>query len=165
MRRKLREEISEALEVRSIGPARVLCRRPMLPAILPGLEVEGLGTIGLPLTVKQAGKNSNGTVNRPLTARGRRPSSTRASGGVWRLEPDRFSLSNPEWDQFLKTTLGKVQDMHGARNARRWSAIFTTCCSMSRGASSCPTGTVRSLTGWSRLWSLHSLRLTRGGNS
>ena len=32
---------------------------------------------------------------------------------VWRLKPGRFKLKNPDWQQFLKETLGKIQEELG----------------------------------------------------
>lgn len=110
MRKKLREEISEALgEINRPGS---FCAGGQVPAILPGLEVEGLGPIGLPLTVKQAKELKRHCKQAPY-GKGEKTVVDTSVRRVWRLEPDHFSLSNPEWDQFLKTTLGKVQDELG----------------------------------------------------
>ena len=46
------EKLRQAL--RKVDRPGTFCASGSVPAILPGLEVEGLGSVGLPLTVRQA---------------------------------------------------------------------------------------------------------------
>ena len=52
MRKEISERLSEALS--QIDRPGSFCVSGDVPTLLPGLEVEGLGPIGLPLTVQQA---------------------------------------------------------------------------------------------------------------
>jgi hypothetical protein len=78
------------------------------PAPLPGLGVAGLGPVGLPLTAAQAPE----LVERCRQAPYGRGEETLVDTGVrrvWQLDPDRFSLANPDWQQYLATTVQAVQ--------------------------------------------------------
>src|SRR4051812_46395503 len=79
-----------------------------VPAILPGLEVEGLGPVGLPLTAKQAKELKKHCHQAPY-GKGEKTLVDTKVRRVWRMEPDRFALTNPDWDRFLTETVGKVQ--------------------------------------------------------
>lgn len=78
------------------------------PAPLPGLDVAGLGPVGLPLTtalvpalVKKCRQAIYGKGEETLVDTNVRR--------VWQLDPDRFSLTNPDWPSYLTTTVQVVQ--------------------------------------------------------
>ena len=155
------EKLSQALiEIDRPGS---FCVSGSVPAVLPGLEVDGLGPIGLPLTAKQAKELIKHCDQAPY-GKGEKTLVDTNVRRVWRMEPDRFSLTNPEWKRFMDETVKKVQDELGLEK-QKLEATSTICCSMSRAASSCPIATARSSTGWSRRWSSCSLRRTRGARS
>ena len=43
---------------------------------------------------------------------------------VWRMEPDRFSLTNPEWKRFIAETVGKVQEELGLEKQKLTSHLY-----------------------------------------
>ena len=73
-----------------------------LPMTMPGLEVDGLGPVGLPLNPTQAkllikccrqapfGKGADTIVDTDVRR-------------VWELDPQEFRLTNPEWDDLFDT--------------------------------------------------------------
>jgi hypothetical protein len=107
---EIREQLSEALS--KIDRPGSFCVGGSAPTVLPGLEVEGLGPIGLPLTVKQAKELKAHCVQAPY-GKGEKTLVDTSVRRVWRMEPGRFSLTNPDWDRFLSETVGKVQEELG----------------------------------------------------
>ena len=99
------------------------CASGSVPAVLPGLEVTGLGPVGLPLTVKQAkelikqceqaphGKGEKTLVNTKVRL-------------VWKLDPGRFSLTNPAWNSLIETMVGKVQVELGLEKQKLESHLY-----------------------------------------
>jgi hypothetical protein len=84
------------------------CASGSVPAFLPGLEVAGLGPVGLPLTAGQA-KELKKLCEQAPYGKGTETVVDTSVRRVWRLKPERFTLTNPEWEQFLRQTLAKVQ--------------------------------------------------------
>src|SRR3981081_3414663 len=110
MREELSEELSQALS--KIDRPGSFCASGSAPAVLPGLEVEGLGPVGLPLTAAQAKALKKHCHQAPY-GKGEKTVVDTKVRRVWRMEPDRFSLTNPEWKRFLAETVAKVQDELG----------------------------------------------------
>jgi hypothetical protein len=77
-------------------------------AELPGLEVAGLGTIGLPLSEKQATELKQLCEQAPY-GKGEETLIDTNVRRVWRMTPDRFALTNPDWETFLQKVVKKVQ--------------------------------------------------------
>ncbi len=84
------------------------CTTGSSSAVLPGLDVDEMGTIGLPLTIKQAKELKRQCEQAPYGKGEDTIVDTRVRR-VWRLSPDRFSLTNPAWKAFLQETVAKVQ--------------------------------------------------------
>ena len=110
MSEDIREELGEVLS--KIDRPGSFCVSGSAPPVLPGLEVEGLGPVGLPLTAKQA-KELIKLCHQAPYGKGEETLVDRKVRRVWRMEPDRFSLTNPEWEGFLATTVGNVQEALG----------------------------------------------------
>lgn len=77
-------------------------------APLPGLEVAGLGPVGLPLTAAQAPELKKRCEQAPY-GRGTETIVDTSVRRVWRLEPDRFALTNPDWAPHLAGIVRAVQ--------------------------------------------------------
>src|SRR5207237_1661382 len=43
---------------------------------------------------------------------------------VWRMEPDRFALKNPEWDRVIKGIVAKVQEELGLESQKLGSHLY-----------------------------------------
>ncbi len=79
---------------------------------MPGLEVEGLGTIGLPLPEAQAralirrcrqapyGKGAQTVVDTDVRR-------------VWEMDPAQFELTNPKWEALIASILDEVKQRLG----------------------------------------------------
>jgi hypothetical protein len=78
------------------------------PVVLPGLEVEGVGQVGLPLAASQAQELKKHCEQAPY-GKGEETLVDTNVRRVWQLKPERFSLTNPEWEGFLEQTMKKVQ--------------------------------------------------------
>src|SRR5712671_2761582 len=101
------EKLSKALS--QIDRPGTFCVSGSAPAVLPGLEVEGLGPIGLPLTAEQANELKKRCEQAPY-GKGDETLVDTSVRRVWQLKPGRFALTNPDWEQFLRETVGKVQE-------------------------------------------------------
>jgi hypothetical protein len=88
------------------------CASGSAPVVLPGLEVEGVGPIGLPLTTAQARELKQHCEQAPYGKGGQTLVDTKVRR-VLHLTPERFKLTNPEWDSYLQQTLQKVQEELG----------------------------------------------------
>ena len=93
------------------------------PAPLPGLEVTGLGPVGLPLTARQANEMKKHCRPAPYGKGEKTVIDTRVRR-VWQLDPDRFSLTNPDWQQFLSETVRAVQRELGLEGQKLQSHLY-----------------------------------------
>jgi hypothetical protein len=114
-------ELSRVLE--KIDRPGSFCVSGSVPAVLPGLEVEGLGPIGLPLTPKQAEELKELCEQAPY-GKGEETIVDTGVRRVWEMKPDRFSLTNPDWEQFLRQTVGTVQQELGLENQKLESHLY-----------------------------------------
>jgi hypothetical protein len=106
IRGKLRQALSK------IDRPGFFCVSGSAPSVLPGLEVQGFGPVGLPLTAKQA-KDLIKHCDQAPYGKGEKTLVDMSVRRVWRMEPDRFSLTNPDWGQFLAGTVAKIQEELG----------------------------------------------------
>jgi hypothetical protein len=102
-----RQELLQALA--KIDRPGSLCTSGSVPVLLPGLEVDGLGPVGLPLTARQA-KELKELCEQAPYGKGQETLVDISVRRVWRLKPDHFSLTNPDWTGFLQEVVGKVQE-------------------------------------------------------
>ena len=110
MREGIREKLGQALA--KIDRPGTFCVSGSAPSVLPGLEVEGMGPVGLPLTAKQAKEIIKHCDQAPY-GKGEETLVDTSVRRVWRMDPGRFSLTNPDWDRFLAETVARVQEELG----------------------------------------------------
>jgi hypothetical protein len=103
---KLRQALSQ------IDRPGSFCVSGSVPAVLPGLEVADLGPIGMPLTSPQAQELKKLCEQAPY-GKGEETLVDTSVRRVWRMEPDRFALTNPDWQPFLKRIVRTVQQELG----------------------------------------------------
>ena len=115
------EQLSEALC--KIDRPGTFCVSGTVPTVLPGLEVIGLGPIGLPLSGSQA-KELKARCEQAPYGKGEKTLVDASVRRVWRLKPGGFALKNPEWQQFLKDTLSKVQAELGLEKQKLESHLY-----------------------------------------
>jgi len=116
-----RKKIGRALS--QIDRPGSFCVSGSSAATLPGLEVDDLGPIGLPLTAKQAKELIKQCHPAPY-GKGEETLVDPKVRRVWRLEPDRFSLTNPDWDRYIAETVAKVQEGLGLEKQELESHLY-----------------------------------------
>jgi hypothetical protein len=82
----------------SPGPSEFCCFGP-LTRIAPGLEVPGLGKVGLPLDAQQAEALKAGPARLAPFGRGEETITDTDVRHTWQLEPEQLSLTNPRASQ------------------------------------------------------------------
>jgi predicted 2-oxoglutarate/Fe(II)-dependent dioxygenase YbiX len=107
-------DIAEAVydALYSIDRAGDYCTSNHVPAILLGLEVKGIGPIGLPLTTVQAAELKSRCVQAPH-GKGEKTVVDTSVRKVWKLSPKQFKIINPAWQTTLKTIVADVQEKLG----------------------------------------------------
>ncbi len=93
------------------------------PAPLPGPEVAELGLVGLPLTDAQAKELKKRCRQAPY-GKGEETVVDTSVRQVWQLAPDRFSLTNPEWESFLAASVQTVQQQLGLEDQKLQSHLY-----------------------------------------
>jgi hypothetical protein len=99
------------------------CTSGSAPAVLPGLEVKGLGPVGLPLAASQAKELKKHCHQAPY-GKGTETVVDPKVRRVWRMEPDRFSLTNPDWTRFIAETVARVQEGLGLEKQQLKSHLY-----------------------------------------
>ena len=99
------------------------CVSGSVPAVLPGLEVEGLGPVGLPLTARTA-KDLIKHCHQAPYGKGEKTLVDTNVRRVWRMEPDRFALTNPDWDRVIKEIVARVQEELGLESQKLESHLY-----------------------------------------
>jgi hypothetical protein len=84
------------------------CTQGVAPNIPPGLVVEGVGAIGLPLTASQAEQLKAVCIQAPH-GKGEKTILDTSVRNVWKLTSDHFTLENPDWQQALDEMAKSVQ--------------------------------------------------------
>ncbi len=110
MAKSILKKISEALS--KIDRPGSFCVSGSVPAVLPGLEVKGLGTDRL-ASHRDPGRGVEEALRSSPYGKGEETLVDTSVRRVWRMEPDHFALTNPEWQRFIKQTVGKVQEELG----------------------------------------------------
>ena len=88
------------------------CTFGSIDPCFPGLEVSGVGPIGLPLTEGQAKELINQCSQAPF-GKGEQTIVDTKVRRVWQLEPQQFKTSNLEWDIKMNDLVQNVQDKLG----------------------------------------------------
>jgi hypothetical protein len=115
MNRALSDKLLAAL--RKIDRPGSFCAQGSVPTVLPGLDVENVGPIGLPLTATQAEQVKAQGEQAPY-GKGTETFVDTSVRKVWRLAPGRFALKNPDWDKLVKILVGKVREELGLEKQR-----------------------------------------------
>ena len=92
-------------------PGDVCAAGDRAPA-MPGLEVEGLGTVGLPLSKTQARALVRRCRQAPY-GKGTRTLVDTDVRRVWEMDPAHFELTNPKWDALIGSILEEVRQHLG----------------------------------------------------
>jgi hypothetical protein len=93
----------------SLGEASEFQTQGVLPAVLPGLEVEGVGPVGLPITADEARKLVAVAQQAPY-GRGTETIVDTDVRRVWQIEPSRLALRNPEWEAQVRAAVAAIAE-------------------------------------------------------
>ena len=88
------------------------CTSGDLPLVMPGLEVNGLGAVRLPLGKTQARQLVNLCYQAPY-GKGTETLVDTDVRRVWELDPEQFQLTNPKWEELLLDITDRVRDVLG----------------------------------------------------
>lgn len=79
-----------------------------LPPVLPGLEVNGAGTIGMPVSAEDA-RRMIAVADQAPYGRGAETIVDTDVRRVWQIDPSRFALRNPGWDAQVGELMAAVK--------------------------------------------------------
>jgi hypothetical protein len=119
--RDISDRLARALK--AVDRPGTFCTDGSGQAPLSGLEVAGVGPIGLPLTAAQAPELIKRCRQAPY-GKGEETLVDTSVRRVWQLDPDRFSLTNPDWQQYLTTTVQAVQRELGLEQQKLDSHLY-----------------------------------------
>ena len=122
MAREISDRLAHALK--AVDRPGTFCTDGGGPAPPPGLEVAGIGPIGLPLTAAQTPELVARCRQAPYGKGEETLTDTRVRR-AWQLDPARFSLTNPEWAQYLATTIRAVQRGLGLEQQKLDSHLYS----------------------------------------
>ena len=93
------------------------CAAGDLPMTLPGLTVEGLGALSLPLGEAQA-RELIGLCRQAPYGKGAQTLVDASVRRVWQLEPDRLQFTNPRWEEALGRAVDEVREKLGLKRSK-----------------------------------------------
>ena len=93
------------------------------PLTMPGLEVDGLGAVRLPLGTTQARKLIKLARQAPY-GKGTETVVDTDVRRVWELDPDQFQLTNPKWDDLVAAILQDVRQALGLENRKLTAHLY-----------------------------------------
>jgi hypothetical protein len=91
--------------------------------VMPGLEVAGLGPIGLPLTKSQAGELRKRCHQAPY-GKGTETVVDTKVRRVWELDPSRFQLENDDWVLLLACIVAEVKEALGLQDRKLTAHLY-----------------------------------------
>lgn len=94
-----------------------------LSPVLPGLEILGVGAVSFPLAAGQAEEIKQHFMQAPY-GKGEQTLVDTNVRQVWRMTPDRFQLTNPEWQEFLMRILKTVEEELGLEDHKLESHLY-----------------------------------------
>ena len=97
-------------------PGDIFAAGDRVPA-MPGLEVEGIGTVGLPLSKAQARALIRRCRQAPY-GKGTQTLVDTDVRRVWELDPAHFELTNPKWEAQIESILEEVQQRLGLEDRK-----------------------------------------------
>lgn len=106
----IKEDLCNYLQV--IDSGNFAASGPVTYARNPGLSVQGIGKIGLPLSDRDAADLSHVSHEAPF-GKGSETFVDPIVRKTWELNPDQFELRNPAWPSTLQEVIRKVADELG----------------------------------------------------
>jgi len=94
-----------------------VCVAGDLPLTMPGLVVDGLGILRLPLGETQAHELIACCRQAPY-GKGTKTLVDTNVRSVWELDAGQFQISNPDWDRLIDLIIGKMQQKLGLKKCK-----------------------------------------------
>ena len=105
--------ISKLLKtLKTVDRPTAFCVSETVQVLLPGLEVNGIGPVGLPVSGAQA-QELVGVCHQAPYGKGEETLVDTSVRRVWALDSEHFTLSNPQWPQFIEARLKHIQEQLG----------------------------------------------------
>jgi len=89
----------------------------------PGLEINGIGEIGLPLEIETAKKIINVSKKAPF-GMGSKTILDESVRNTWELDPHFFKLNNPDWEKSIGKILARVREGLGLENSNIKASLY-----------------------------------------
>jgi hypothetical protein len=102
-----------------LDEASQFCTSGNLMPVLPGLAVDGVGEVGLPIAPAQAQQLIEQAVQAPY-GRGEETIVDTDVRRVWQLEPRQFAMHNPAWGAFIDGIVDAVKHEFGIDQNVAW---------------------------------------------
>jgi len=99
------------------------CVRGSVSSGIPGLTIPEIGAVKLPLSVARA-KQIKKLCEQAPYGKGEETVVDTKVRRVWRLLPNRFELTHPEWNEFLERTLTTVRDELGLQDEKLECSLY-----------------------------------------
>src|SRR5947208_639746 len=96
----------------SLDESAHFCTSGSLAPVLPGLDVEGVGPVGIPVSPSAARQLIERASPAPY-GRGEETIVDTDVRRVWQIEPKQFSIGNPEWDALVSGMVDHVKKEFG----------------------------------------------------
>ena len=109
----LKKQLGQCLkEVNGKGRGHFATTGALSSAVNPGLNVHGLGIIGLPLSAREAVELAKACHQAPF-GKGSETIIDTDVRNTWELNADQFELENPEWQKVLDSAVHQVANALG----------------------------------------------------
>ena len=100
-----------------------VCTSGDIPLTMPGLEVDGLGALSSPLSKTQARKLITKCHQAPY-GKGSETLVDTDIRRTWELDPDRFQLTNPKWEELVEQVIANVQRELGLEDRKLTAHLY-----------------------------------------
>ena len=115
MKTKIAEHLLKSLK--QVNRPLSFCAHESVPVTLPGLEIQGIGPIGLPISEIQV-KKLVGVAHQAPYGKGEETVVDTDVRRVWAIDPDQFSLTNPKWPKFIKKRIKHIKEELGLQGQK-----------------------------------------------
>ena len=100
-----------------------VCTSGDMPLTMPGLKVDGLGVLSLPLGKTQARKLIKQCRQAPY-GKGMETLVDTDVRRTWELDPDQFQLTNPKWEELVEEIVANVQHELGLEDRKLTAHLY-----------------------------------------
>jgi hypothetical protein len=115
MKGKFKSQLLKVLE--RVDRPSTFCTSGILPTVLPGLEVDGVGTVALPLEKTQTNALKKRAHQAPY-GKGTKTLVDTSVRRVWEIDAQQVMLANPQWESVLGEAVDRAQTDLGLENQK-----------------------------------------------